>query len=204
MYFLFLLLLRRLVPFSSERIHAPITARSIMRVQVVQIPSQTPKQILAWLEQHIHLVSEALVQEIHILLHIPWAVSSGDDGALSLQQERKCLFPLVHRPRVSETWMEYDEAVKVWIVRLEMSSLMEIVVVFDISADLHGVGYTIFDDGAEGVQRCLFRQRQLLLAVCHAFGTDEVEGELHSVEEIGELHPCFAGQGGLGAGSEDE
>lgn len=100
--------------------------------------------------------------------------------------------------------MEDDKAVKVWVVRLEVSGLVEGVVVIDIGADLHGVGDAVFDDGAEGIEWGLFWHRQFLLAVRHALGANEVEGELYAVEEVGELHPCFAWEGGFSAGTEDE
>lgn len=48
-HLLLLLLPRRLIPLPPKRIHPPITTCNIVRIQIVQIPPETPKQILAGL-----------------------------------------------------------------------------------------------------------------------------------------------------------
>lgn len=113
-----------LVPLSSESINAPVATRSIMRIKVVQIPPQTPEDILTWLEKHVHLISEALVQVVDVLLHIPRAVASRNDGAFGFEKEGERFLPFVHGRGITESGMEDDEAVEVRIVGVEMSGFM--------------------------------------------------------------------------------
>ena len=189
MHFDLLFLLSCLVSLSSESIHAPVTARNIMRVQVVQVPSQTPEQVLSRLKQNVHLIAVALCKVVNVLLHIPWRVSRSDDGDLGFEEQGNCLLPLMHRGCVTKTRVEDDEAVEVGIVGVEVAGLVDVVVVFDESTDLHGIGDAVFDDGAEGVEWCALGKRELLFTVRHGLRTNEVQGELDSVEEVGQLHP---------------
>jgi hypothetical protein len=200
----FLFFLGCLVSLSAESIHAPVTARDIMRVEIVQVPSQTSEQVLARLKQYVHLVAVTLRQVIYILLYIPRRVTSSDDGHLSLEKQRQSLFPLVHRGCVAKTGVEDDEAIEIRIVWVEVAGLVDVVVMFNESADLHGIGNAIFDDGAEGIERCAFRQRKFVLAVCHSFGANEVEGELDTVEEVSQLHPGLTRKRRLSTCTENE
>ncbi|KAE8848664.1 hypothetical protein HRS9122_02680 [Pyrenophora teres f. teres] len=61
MHFLLLFLLHSLIPLTPEGIHAPVTTRNIMRIEIIKIPPQAPEQILAWLKQNVHFISKALV-----------------------------------------------------------------------------------------------------------------------------------------------
>lgn len=69
--------------------------------------------------------------------------------------------------------MEKHKAIKVGIVGVEVSRLVEGVVVFDVRADLHLMTDPIFDDGAEGVDRGAFGQRKFRVSIRHAFGPNE-------------------------------
>lgn len=200
----FLFFLGCLVSLSTESIHAPVTARNVMRVEIVQVPSQTSEQVLTRLKQDVHLVAVTLRQVIYILLYIPRRVTSSDDGYLGLEKQRQSLFPLVHRGCVTETGVEDDEAIKVRIVWVEVAGLVDVVVVFNESADLHGIGNAVFDYGAEGIERCAFGQRKFVLTVCHSFGANEVKGELDTVEEVSQLHPGLPGKRRLSTCAEDE
>ena len=100
--------------------------------------------------------------------------------------------------------MEHDEAVEVGIVWVKVTRFVESVVVLDICTDLHRIAYSVLDLCAKGIERCAFGHGKFGFAVCHAFGADEVHGELHTVEEVGQLHPGFARERGFCAGAEDE
>ncbi len=154
MHLLVFLLLCSFISLATESVHTPVAARNVMRVKVVKIPSQTPEEVLARLEQHVHFIAESLVQKVHILLHIPWTVSSCDDWYLRLEEERQRLFPFVCGGRITEARVEYNEAVEVGVVGIKVARLMDVVVVLDEGADFQGVADAVFDDGAEGVERC--------------------------------------------------
>jgi hypothetical protein len=77
-------------------------------------------------------------------------------------------------------------------------------VVLDKGTYLHGVGYTVFDDGAEGVEGCTWWEGKFFLTIRHAFGADEVERELHAVEEVCKLHPGFPRKRRLGTRTKNE
>ena len=85
--------------------------------------------------------------------------------------------------------MEKHKAVKVRVVRVELTRLVEGVVVLYEGGDLEGVGEAVLDDGAEGVGWCAFRERELVFTVSHRFWTDEDEVEGDAGEEVGELDP---------------
>lgn len=199
-----LFLLGCLVALSTESVHTPVTASNIMGVKIIQIPPQAPEQVLAWLEQDIHLVTVALRQMVDVLLYVPWRVTGGDDGDLGLEEQRECLFPFVHGGCVAETGVEDDEAVEVGVIGVEVAGLVDVVVVFDESADLHGVGDAVLDDGAKGIEWCALGEWKLLFAVCHGLRANEVQRELDSVEEVGQLHPGLARKRRLSARTEDE
>lgn len=152
MHLRIVLLLGCLIALSAERINAPVTTRDIMRIIIVEVPAQAPKEVLAGLEQDIHFVAEALLQMVDILLHVPGRVAGCNDGALCLEEQRERLLPLVHAGCVAEARVEDDEAVKVRVVRVKVARLVDGVVVLDKSADLHGVADAVFDDGAKGVE----------------------------------------------------
>lgn len=86
MHFLLLFLLHSLVSLAAEGINTPITTRDVMRIKVVEVPPQTPEQVLSWLEQDIHLISESLVQKVDILLQISWRVACCNDGNLCFEE----------------------------------------------------------------------------------------------------------------------
>lgn len=70
--------------------------------------------------------------------------------------------------------MEDHEAVKIGVVWVEVARLVDVVVMFDKSADLHSVRDAVLDDGTEWIERRSLRERQLLLTVGHGLGTNEV------------------------------
>jgi hypothetical protein len=204
MHFFLLVSLSGLVSLAAESVYSPVTACDIMWVEIVEVPAQASEQILARLKQYVHLVAEPLVQKVDVLLHIPGAVAGRDNWNLGLEEQRERFLPLVGRGRVAEAWMEDNKAVKVGIVRVEVARLVYIVVVLDKSANLHGVADAVFDYSAKGVEGCSLGEGQFFLAVRHALGPDEVQGELHTVEQVGKLHPCLTGERGFCACAENE
>ena len=75
--------------------------------------------------------------------------------------------------------MKQHETIEVGVVWVEMSRLVKRMVVFDVSADLHLMTYSVFDNGAERIGRCAFGEGEFGVSVRHAFGADEdkVEGD---------------------------
>lgn len=88
--------------------------------------------------------------------------------------------------------MEQHKAVKVRIVRVELSGLVQGVVVLYEGGDLEGVGEAVLNNGTEWIRWGAFRERELVFTVCHGFGTDEDEVEGDAREEVGELDPDFS------------
>lgn len=105
---------------------------------------------------------------------------------------------------MAQARVEEDEAIKVNVEGLEDAGFVEGVVVFDEGADLDLVADPALDDGAERVLRRARRQRELRVAVRHAFGPDEDEVELHPMEKVGELDPDFARERRFRPCAEDE
>lgn len=70
-------------------------------------------------------------------------------------------------PRVEE-----DEAVEVRVIRVELLRFVQSVEIIDIGADFEFV-LDEFEDGAEGVGRCAFGEREFGVTVEHGFGADE-------------------------------
>ena len=66
-----------------------------MGIEVIQIPAQTAKDILAGLKKHIELASTLLMNPVDITLHIPLRITRAQDGNFSLQQLGQCFLPLV-------------------------------------------------------------------------------------------------------------
>jgi hypothetical protein len=204
MHLPFLLLRHSLIPLPAKSVQAPITARNIMRIEIIQIPPHTPKEILARLKQHIHLAPMSGIKMVDILLHVERRISRSDNRTLGFEQQRQRLFPFVHGSRVAETGVETDEAVEIGVVGVEVACFMHGVVVVDKGAYFQGVADAVFDDGAEGIEGRARGERELGFAVRHGFGADEVDGELHAVEEVHHLHPHFAWERGFGTSAEDE
>jgi hypothetical protein len=71
-------------------------------------------------------------------------------------------------------------------------------------ADLHGGPYSILNDGAKRVGGSARGQRELVVSVGHALGSNEDEVKLGLWEEMGQLQPHIPRKRGLGAGSEDK
>ena len=105
---------------------------------------------------------------------------------------------------MAEPGVEQHKGVEVGVVGCECSRLVQRVVVLHKRADLQLVADAVLDDGAEGVGGRAGRQGKLGVAVCHRFGADEDQVEGDAREEVRELDPDFARQGGFGAGAEDE
>lgn len=70
-HFSLFFLLCRLVALATERVDAPVAAVDIVRIQVIEIPAQTTKEVLSGFKKDVHLVSKSLFQEIYVLLHVP-------------------------------------------------------------------------------------------------------------------------------------
>lgn len=100
--------------------------------------------------------------------------------------------------------MEEDEAVEVRVVRREVAGAVHRVEVLDVRADLERGAEAVLDEPAEGVRGRARRQRELVRPVGHGLGADEVEVEGGAREQVGELGPDVAREGGFGARAEDE
>lgn len=66
------------------------------------------------------------------------------------------------------------------------------------------MGDAVFHHRSEWVAGGSFGEGEFGIPVGHAFGTDEYEVELYAREEVGELLPYFAWEGGFCASAEDE
>jgi hypothetical protein len=71
-----------LVPLSSEAPDAEVAAADITRIQIVQVPPQTPEPVLTGLDQQVHLASRFLLHPVDVPLHIEVGVSGANDGHL--------------------------------------------------------------------------------------------------------------------------
>lgn len=140
-----------LISLSSEAPNTVVATADITRIQIVQIPPQTPEPVLARLNQEIHLSSRLLLHPLNVTLHVELRVSGADDGHLHVQELGQGLLPFVRACWVAETGVEAYYRVEVRVERSEVLRLVEGVEVFDVGADLHLASKTIFDDGAEGV-----------------------------------------------------
>ena len=143
-----------LISLSSEAPNTIVAAADITRIQVVQVPPQTPESVLARFDQQIHLSSRLLLHPLDVTLHVELCVSSADDGHLHVQELGQSFLPFVRACWVAETGVEAYYCVEVRVERSKVLRIVEGVEVFDVSADLHLTSKTIFDDGAEGVRRC--------------------------------------------------
>lgn len=185
---------KRNIPLASERPDAPVTAANILRVKVIDIPPQTPEDILARLQQDIKLAARLLAHPLNIPLHVELRVPRRDDGHLGLEQLRERLLPLVAARRVAQARVEEDEAVEVGVVRLKVPAPVDRVVVVDDGADLHARRHAVLDNHAERVRRRARRQRELVVPVRHALRADEDEVNPALGEEVRQLHPDVARQ----------
>lgn len=55
---------------------------------------------------------------------------------------------------MAKTGVEEHEAIKIWVVGIEMPRFVEGVIVLNIGTDLHLMADAVFDDRAERVGRC--------------------------------------------------
>jgi hypothetical protein len=140
-----------LVPLSSEAPNTVVATANITRVQIVQIPPQTPESVLAGLNQQIHLSSRLLLHPLNVTLHVELGVSSANDRHLHVQELGQSLLPFVRACGVTETGVEAYYCVEVRVERSKVLRVVEGVEVFDVGADLHLTSEAIFDDGAEWV-----------------------------------------------------
>lgn len=88
--------------------------------------------------------------------------------------------------------MEQHKAVKVWIVWVKLSGLVQGMVVLNERGDLEGVGEAVFNNGTEWVGWGAFGEGELVFTVGHGFRTDEDEVEGNAGEEVSELDPDFS------------
>lgn len=194
----------RLVPLSTETPHAKVATANIARIQIVEIPPQTPEPVLARLDEQIHLATGLRLDPFDVALHVEFCVAGANDGDLHVQKLGQSLLPLVRAGRVAQTRVEAYDGVEVRVEGAEMLRVVERVEVIHVGADLHLATKAIFDDGTEGVGRSSRREGEFVVAVCHAFGADEDQVEGDAREEVGELQPNFAWQRRFGSGAQDE
>lgn len=165
-----------------------------MRVEIVQVPTETAEDILARLEQNIKFPRALLPHPVDVPFHVPLSVASRDDRHLGLQKLRKGLLPLVGTGRMSETRVEEHEAVQVRIERLEVLRLVHGVEVINVGRDLHLSAQAILDDPPEGILRGALREREFRIPVGHTLGPDEDQMYEGSREDVAELEPDVTGQ----------
>lgn len=175
-----------------------------MRIQIVQIPPQASKSVLPGLEQDVEFSRALFLDPVQIPFHIPLRISCAQDRHLRLQELRKGLFPFMRASRVSETRVEEHEAVKVWIIWVEVLSIVHIVEVINVSGDLHLWAETVLNNGAKWILRRAFRKRKFVVPVGHTFRSDEDEVEKGSGEHMGELKPDLTGKGRLSTSSKNK
>jgi hypothetical protein len=173
-----------LVPLSSEAPDAKVAAANITRIQVVQVPPQTPKPVLARLDQQVHLASCFLLHPFDIPLHVEVGVAGANDGHLHVEELGKGLLPLVGACWVTETGVEAHDCVEVGVERSEVLSIVQCVEVFDVGADLHLTSEAVLDNGAEGVGWCARRERELCVTASHALRTNEDQVERNTREQV--------------------
>jgi hypothetical protein len=88
--------------------------------------------------------------------------------------------------------MKEHEAVKIWVVWVEMTCLVQRMVIFYIGADFQGISKAILNYGAKGVARSALREGEFGISVCHTLRTNEDQVERYSREKIGQLNPDFS------------
>lgn len=105
---------------------------------------------------------------------------------------------------MTQTWMKKDEAIKIWIIRVEVPSLVEGVVILDKGTDLHFVADSVLDDSAERITWGAVWQGILRISICHTLraNKDEVEGDAR--EEETQLLPHFSWERRLCPGTQYE
>lgn len=192
------------IPLASERPQTPVSARDIMRIQIIQIPAQTAEDILAAFKEDVKFASTLLIDPIDVALHVKWGVSRAEDRNLGLQKLREGFCPLVRAGRVAQAWVEEHEAVQIRIKGLEILRLVHGVEVVDVASDLHLAAQAVLHETAERILGGSLGQRELCVSVGHAFGADEDDVQEGAGEHVRELQPDFAGQRGLSAGAENE
>jgi hypothetical protein len=175
-----------------------------MRILVIQIPAQTAEDVLTRLKQHIKLTPTLLTNPIDIAFHIPLRVPSAENRDLGLKKLRQSLLPLMRASRVTQTRMEEHKAIKVRIEGTKVLCLVHGMEVVDVSGDLHLATESVLDDSAEGVLGSALGQRELAVPVCHALGSNEDEMQESTRVHVLQLQPHVTGQGGFGAGTQDE
>lgn len=96
------------------------------------------------------------------------------------------------------------KAVKIRIVRLEVLRAVHIVVVVRVRRDLDQTSQLIFHHAAMRVAPRAVWQGEFGFPTHHGFRADEDDVDGCTGEEVGELIPDGAREGGFGAGTEDE
>lgn len=105
---------------------------------------------------------------------------------------------------MAQARVEEHESVEVRIIRRKRLRLMQCMEILHISSDFHQPAQPRLHHRAERIRRRASGQRELIIPIRHTLGPDEEEMESCVSEEVGELDPEFAGEGGFGAGAEDE
>ena len=175
-----------------------------MRIQIVEIPSQTSEDILTRFEQHIKLPSAFLVDPVNVPLHVPLRVARADNRDLGLQQLWERFLPFVRASGVAQTRVEENHTVQVRIEWLEVVGLVHRVEIVHVGCDLHLSAQSVFHDSSKGVLGRSLWEREFFVPVGHAFRPDEYQMEHGSGEHVTELKPDITGQGGLSTRSKDE
>ncbi|TLS22605.1 uncharacterized protein PpBr36_06047 [Pyricularia pennisetigena] len=90
--------------------------------------------------------------------------------------------------------VEEDEAVKVRVVGGKVTGPVDVVVVVDYGANLHGRPDAVLDNGAIWVARGARRERKLVVAVEHALRPDHDEMKPLAWEKMCQLNPHVTGK----------
>lgn len=100
--------------------------------------------------------------------------------------------------------MEEDKTVKVRVVGGKVTSPVDVVIVVDNCANLHGRPDTVLDNGAIWVAGGAGREWKLVVAVKHALRPNHDEMKPLAWEKMCKLDPNVTGKRGLGTGAQHE
>ena len=175
-----------------------------MRIQIVEIPSQTSEDILTRFEQHIKLPSAFLVDPVNVPLHVPLRVSSADDRDLGLQQLWERFLPFVRASWVAQTRVEEHHTVQVGVEWLEVVGLVHRVEIVHVGCDLRLSAKSVFYDSSKGILGRSLWKWEFFVPVGHAFRSNEDQMEHGPRKHVAELEPDITGQGRLRTRSKDE
>ena len=85
---------------------------------------------------------------------------------------------------MAQTWMEEHEAIKIRVVGIELSSLVQSMVILNKGADLYRISYPIFHNCPKGVSWRSLWKWKFSIPARHAFRSDEDQMESNTREQM--------------------